>query len=38
MNYIDPGTAKAMKPGAARCPAISTREIVAGDAEICRRK
>ncbi len=35
MNYADPERAKAMQqgqPGEARCPAISTQEIIAGDA------
>lgn len=32
MNYTDPNTAKALQPGMARCPAISTQEIIAADA------
>ena len=32
MNYADPKSMKAMEPGAARCPAITTQEIIAGDA------
>ncbi len=32
MNYVDPKIAKAEAPGEARCPAISTQEIIAGDA------
>src|SRR5574340_54724 len=31
MNYTDPKSAKLLQPGAARCPAISTQEIIAGD-------
>lgn len=31
MNYSDPKSAKLMQPGAARCPAITTQEIIAGD-------
>lgn len=31
MNYQDPKTAKELKAGAARCPAISTQEIIAND-------
>jgi phenylpropionate dioxygenase-like ring-hydroxylating dioxygenase large terminal subunit len=32
MNYSDPKLKDALQPGAARCPAISTQEIIAGDA------
>ena len=32
MNYADPRIAKSLQPGEARCPAISTQEIIAGDA------
>lgn len=32
MNYSDPKLKDALQPGSARCPAISTQEIIAGDA------
>lgn len=32
MNYADPKLKDALQPGAARCPAITPQEIIAGDA------